>query len=236
MPSQPDLMGLVREILRLRQAERAAEGDLRDQIASSRAFLEELAGPTVRPADAARLLGVTQPALNRWVKKGDVSAVITPEGRREIPLLELVELSEEVERTRENNGGGRPLGRVIRDRRQEAEAIDLDRLLPKRRGRTHRTADLHSLAYHRLVAERLDESIVDEARRRLRRWVEDGRVDPRWGDAWEEVLSMPIPRIARSISADTTRARELRQTSPLAGLLNEQERQQLSRAVEERFG
>jgi len=48
------------------------------------------------------------------------------------------------------------------------------------------------------------------------------------------VLALPLPRIAKTISADTKRARELRQTSPFAGVLTEQERRRLLRAVEER--
>jgi hypothetical protein len=236
MPVQPDVTGTIREILRLRQAERSADEELSAQIAPSRIFLERLVGPTIRPADAARLLGVTQPALDRWMKKGDLSTVTTPEGRREVPLSELLDLLEEVDHVRERNGGGRPLGRVINERRRRAaDAIDLERLLPRRRTRTHRVADLHSLAYHRLVAERLNQAVLDDARRRLASWIEDGRIDPRWGKAWEEVLSKPILQVARAIGADTTRGRELRQTSPFAGTLNEHERRHLSRAVEERF-
>jgi hypothetical protein len=40
--------------------------------------------------------------------------------------------------------------------------------------------------------------------------------------------------IADAISADSPRARELRQSSPLAGALTEQERQLLVKAVEDR--
>lgn len=223
----------IENILRLRRAERLADEPLRAEIASAREFLQSLVGPTVRPAEAARLLGLSQPALNRWIDKGEVSAVTTPKGRREIPLSELVELFEEVKEMRERRGS-RPLAAVIRERRRRSsEAIDLDRLLPRRRPRSHRTAELHALAYHRLVAERLDELLVDEARRRLRRWRENGRIHPRWAEEWERILAMPLSRIAKAISADTQRARELRQTSPFAGALTEQERRLLLRAVEE---
>ena len=63
-------------------------------------FLESLVGPTVRPAEAARLLSISHPALDRWIGKGEISSVLTPKGRREIPLSELVELLEEVEQRR----------------------------------------------------------------------------------------------------------------------------------------
>ena len=235
MPIQrPDTRETIENILRLRRVARYADPSLQAEIASAREFLEDIAGPTVRPAEAARLLGVSQPALKRWLDTGEISAVITPRGRREIPLSELVELLEEVEQVRDE-GGGRPLGRVIRERERRAdEAVDLERLLPRLGRRTHRTAELQTLAYHRLIAERLDERLVDDARRRLRRWRDDGRIHPRWFEEWDRILAMSLPEIVKAISADTKRARELRQTSPFAGVLTEQERRRLVKAVEER--
>jgi hypothetical protein len=94
---------------------------------------------------------------------------------------------------------------------------------------------LQSLAYHRAVAERLDEHIVDNARRRVHRWRDEGRVHPRWVDEWETVLSKPLPQVARAIGADTPAARALRQTSPFAGVLSEQERRRVLDAVEGRL-
>jgi hypothetical protein len=224
---------MVEEILRLRRAEDLADPPLRGELRSVREFLEELAGPTVSRAQAARLLGVSQTALDRWIGKGEITAVLTPQGRREIPLSELVGLLEEIEQLGDRTG--RPLASVIRERRsRSADDVDLERLIPRRGRRGHRVAELQALAYHRLVAERLDEDIVDNARRRLRRWRREDRVDPRWAEAWERVLELPLPRIAKTISADTKRARELRQTSPFAGVLTEQERRRLLHAVEER--
>ena len=226
----------VEHIVRLKRAERLADPPVRAQIEPVVEYLEDLVGPTVRPADAARILAISQPALSRWIEKGEISAVTTPEGRREIPLSELLELVDEVD-TRRAQGASRPLGMAIRDRRRRsAEAIEIDRLLPprRRRRRSHRTAELQALAYHRLLAERLDERLVEEARRRLRRWRAAGRIDPRWADEWERILAMPVTRIARMIGADSPRARELRQASPFAGALTEQERRALTRAVEAR--
>jgi excisionase family DNA binding protein len=225
---------VVEQIVRLKRALRAADPSLRAEIEPVLVYLEQIAGRTVRPAEAARILGVSQPALHRWIEKGEISAVTTPEGRREIPLSELVELVEEVDAGRAE-GVSRPLAAVIKERqRRSAEAIDLDRLLPRRRRRGHRTAELQALAYHRLVAERLHERLVEDARRRLRRWRAEGRIDPRSGDEWERILASPPSRIARTIRADSPRARRLRQTSPFAGALTEQERRALTRAVEER--
>src|SRR5262245_53031315 len=170
---------LFENILRLRRAEAVSDQPNRGELAIVREFLEGLAGRTIRPAEAARLLGVSQPAVQRWLEKGEIAAVTTPGGRREIPLGEAIDLLADVERVRAETGSSRPLSIVIRERREAAEAIDLDELLPRRRQRAHRTAELQSLAYHRLVALRLDEGIVDDARRRLARWRQEGRVDPR---------------------------------------------------------
>ena len=159
---------------------------------------------------------------------------MTPEGRREIPLSEVLAL---LEQTEELGTVGRryPLAAVVKARRGAAEgAIDVDRLLRRRKGRSHRAPELQALAYHRLVAERLDAELAAEARRRLARWRTAGQIHPRWADEWERILALPLPQIAKAISADTQRARELRQTSPFSGALTPQERRVLVKAVEER--
>jgi hypothetical protein len=233
VPSTDDVAA-IENILRLRRAEATAAASTRDDLATVREFLEGLAGPTVRPAHAARLLGISQPALQKWIEKGEIATVLTPEGRREIPLSELIELLAEVERARDESRF-RPVATVIRARNRRAhETIDVDRLLPRRRSRGHRVAELQALAYHRLVAERLTDQIVENAQRRVLRLRSEGRVDPRWADEWDRILSLPLPEVAKAISADTARARELRQTSPFAGVLTEQERRRLVEAVEER--
>jgi hypothetical protein len=225
----------IRRILGLRHLERGADGEARRELRRTRELLESIAGPTVRPSEAARLLGVSQPALKRWLDRGEIAGVLTPQGRREIPLRALLDLLDEIGQLGDQ-GGARPLARVMRERRRRSEeTIDLERLLPRRRrSRGHRTADLQALAYHRLIAERLDESIVDETRDRLRAWQEEGRIHPHWANEWERLLAKPLPQIARTIGADSQRGRELRQTSPFSGVLNEQERRRLTKAVEER--
>lgn len=233
MPQVP-IDEAVQVILGLRGAERASDSQLREQIAPAREFLEDQIGRTVRPATAARLLGISRPAMKKWIDKGEIATVMTPQGNREIPLAELLDLLEEIDEHREGEGG-RPLARVIRDRlRRSAETIDIDRLLPSTQRRGHRTAELQALAYHRVVAERLTQEMLEAARRRLARWETSGRIDPRWASEWARVLAMPLPKVARTISSNTPRARELRQTSPFAGALSEQERRRLVQLVEER--
>lgn len=237
MATRPhNLEGTLREIVRLRRIERQTENDVRNEIATTREFLEESVGPSVRPAAAARVLGISQPSLHRWLKKGDIPTVLTRDGRREIPLSELLGLLEDVE-ARVDDGFERPLGPVLAERRRRAEAeVDLGRLIPRSRRRTHRVADMHALVYHRLVAERLDPAIVERARRRLERWEKEGRIHPTWAGRWRRVLARPLADIVKAISADTSAARDLRQTSPFAGVLNEHERRRLHDAVELRFG
>jgi len=149
VPKLLDTSRLIESVVRLRRAERAADDAVRSEIDSVLSHLEEVVGPTVTRAEAARLLGVSQTALDRWISKGDISAVVTPRGRREIPLSHLVDLLEEVEQGR-TESGRLALASVIRDRRRLAEAIDDEELLPSRPrrvdARNHRTAELRSLA------------------------------------------------------------------------------------------
>jgi len=80
----------------------------------------------------------------------------------------------------------------------------------------------------------LNEQLIEEVRRRLERWIRDDRVDPRWATRWQSLLARSVEEIAKTISSDSKSARELRQTSPFAGVLTEQERRRLVGAVEER--
>jgi hypothetical protein len=230
-----DSEALIGVAVKLRRAERAAPEPVRHEVNEARDAIEQMIGQTISRAAAARVLGVSQTALDRWTEAGEIATVLTSEGRREVPVSHLVELLEDVEDKRSLEYG-RALSAVIRDRRDRAEAIDLDELVPRRRKpRTHRTAELRSLAYHRAVAGRLTDELVLDARRRLRRWREQGRIDPRWADEWERILAMPLSRIRREISSPSVRAGEIRQSSPFAGVLTEQERRKLNAAVEERL-
>jgi predicted transcriptional regulator len=229
-----DRRQLLDSILRLAGAEERSERSLRAELRLVRSRLEDELGQTVRPAEAAELLGVSQTALAKWLDKREISSVITPQGRREIPIAEVVDLSREVEEAR-RRGRERPVSAVIRDRRRHAvEAIDVDRVLPPRRGRTHRDAELQSLAYHRLVAERLTPELVDEARERVERWERTGRLHPQWAREWRNVLAGSEESIKRVLASSAQHARRLRQTSPFAGVLTEQERRRLIEAIEAR--
>jgi hypothetical protein len=185
---------------------------------------------------AARVLGVSQTALDRWIAHGDIAAVVTATGRREVPLSAILDIAAAVDQRKEMTGEKHPLASVLRERRSDAAEMDPEEILPTRYRRTrdaygHRRAELRSLAFHRAVARRLDERLVDEARHRVRQWRGSDRIDPKYADDWEKVLSWPIPKIARLITQDSQRARDLRQNSPFAGVLNGPERQRILESV-----
>jgi hypothetical protein len=228
-----EIRGAVESIVRLRRAIRQSEAELVQDLEATLSYLEGIVGPTLSRAETARLLGISQTALDRWVAKGDIPALLTPTGRREVPLAQVVDLLERIEERADE--GPHALAHVLRDRRRSAAAIPEDDFLPRRRPRprTHRVPGLHALAYHRVVANRLDEVLVRDARKRLVRWEKEGRIDPRWARQWEQILGLPLPRIAKAITSDSERGRALRQSSPFAGSLTEHERRRIAQAVEE---
>lgn len=224
----------IRDIVLLRRAEQDAPQ--REVIASVRRNLERQVGATITRAMAARLLGVSQTALDRWIATGDVPTVVSPRGRREIPVFVVVDLIDAVERQRAQHPEDRhPLASMLQARRARAAAMDVDELLPAAvaDGATgHRRAEVAGLAYHRLVARRLDREMVEQAQDRLRDWVARGLVDDRRASEWERLLARPIDDIARAIEADTPTAQDLRQSSPFAGMVPDVERRRvLDRAV-----
>jgi hypothetical protein len=70
----------------------------------------------------------------------------------------------------------------------------------------------------------LDDAVVADALVRLRRWRLERRIHPRYADAWETLLTGPRSRLRATIVADDDEGAALRQSSPLAGVLSEDER------------
>jgi hypothetical protein len=221
---------LVEAIVRLRRAERvlAAAGD----VAPVRRELESQVGPTLSRSRASRLLGVSQTALDRWVDAGRVPSVLTPRGRREVPLRFTVELLEEIQRLRDKSVTRHPLATALGKRREMAERLVIDAGDPEDGAPLdHTRAERRSLVYHRAVADRLDERLVDEARAQVDRLAAVGHLHSSYAERWREILAMPIDSIARQIVEDSQGGRDLRQNSPFAGVLNEQERRRLIELV-----
>jgi hypothetical protein len=106
---------LAKSLVRLRRAARLSS--CKEDIHAVAVELERMVGPTVMRASAARLLGVSQTALDRWISAGDIPTVMTPVGRYEVPLRALVELIEEVD---ERGGAKNSLASVLRARRLAA--------------------------------------------------------------------------------------------------------------------
>lgn len=221
----------LENIARLRRAERRLQDS---DVAAVREDLEGELGGTVTRNLAAELLGVSHTALNRWIASGDVPAVLSPRGRLEVPIPALLSVYERVEE--ERRSGRRRLhtlepamtearrrAKLMRPRLSVAEELEsADR---------HRVSELRGLAYHRAIGSRLRRPTIDEAERKLSRWEDEGKLDRRHADEWREVFRLPMAEIRKIIAADDRRGRDLRQNSPLAGLLSEPERRKILESV-----
>ncbi len=96
----------------------------------------------------------------------------------------------------------------------------------------HRIPELRSIAFHRLVAERLDEELLSKTRDRVDSWISaEGPVAPLWAERWREILSCPPADIARLLTEDSERMRDLRQVTPFAGAVEPRERWRIIREV-----
>jgi len=95
----------------------------------------------------------------------------------------------------------------------------------------HRAAELRGLAYHRVIARRLDRPMIEAARHQIWQWEHEGRIEPARADRWAEVLRRPLAEVRELIISDTSAAAELRQASPFAGRLSEPERRRILELV-----
>lgn len=223
---------LFDSIARLRQAER--ETPRNRDIVTVRARLEHELGDTVSRRLAARILGVSHTGLARWIKSGDLAVVLTASGREQIPIAALLDLYEAVRREgRSGSGGGHVLERAFAEGRDRARRLRVEDLLPadSAHANGHGRAERRSLAYHRALAQRLDRPMIDDALHLLWQWRDQGKVDPRYAEQWEDVLDKPLAEVRRILSEESASARDLRQNSPFAGMLSEPERRKILAAV-----
>src|ERR1044072_2817010 len=217
---------IFRNIARLRRAQRSSPNP---GAAAVRHDLEDSLGGTVSRNLASNLLGVSHTALNNWIKSGDVPVVISERGRKEVSVEILLDLHEKVSDERRRGTRRRhflepPLleNRKRAERMRPGRGLEIDEDTDP-----HRRSELRGLAYHRALAPRLRRPMIDEAARKISRWQEEGRIDPRYAEKWRQVLAKPVPEIRRLISTDDTRGNDLRQNSPFAGLLSEPERRRI---------
>ncbi len=233
MPSVTKSKELVENIIRLRRAERVPA--VVDDVSPVRRDLESQLSPTLSRSRTARILGVSQTALDRWVAAGQIPIVLTPGGRREVPRQFVIEVGEAIGELRRRGRRGHLLAAALADRRDGAKSVAVPspggcrpRTLPPF---GHQTAERRGLAYHAIVAERLNEQMVEGARERVERLTSEGHLHPRYAEQWHKLLSRPLPEISRAIAADGEEGQDLRQNSPFAGVLNEQERHRIIEAI-----
>lgn len=100
----------------------------------------------------------------------------------------------------------------------------------------HRLGEERSIAYHRAVAERLadDPRLLETARARVRAWCAGAAV-PHYAQAWSAILVRPLPEILAFLVDPGEHARELRQSTPFAGILPPRERWRIWRGTRERL-
>jgi hypothetical protein len=101
----------------------------------------------------------------------------------------------------------------------------------------HRLAEERSVAYHRVVAERLPNqpALLDRARRRVQDWLASGPAAPASAARWAALLAGDMSSIAAFLVERSEQADELRQSSPFAGALDPRERWRIWRATRDRL-
>jgi hypothetical protein len=101
----------------------------------------------------------------------------------------------------------------------------------------HQLAEARSLAFHRLVAERLrtDPGLLAHTRERVERWLRDGTVSRGYAEAWRRALDLPPGELAALLTDAGSRGLALRQSSPFAGAIDPRTRWRAWREARERF-
>lgn len=113
-----DTATLLDSIVRLRLAiPRARDRELRSELRELEARLRRAAGAAVGKKVAARLLGVSVTALDRWIDRGYLPAVAPVVGARRLAVESgpLLELATEVRRLRRSGRSGRVVAEAIRE-------------------------------------------------------------------------------------------------------------------------
>ena len=143
------------------------------------------------------------------------------------------------------NGRGRPRKdnpvsaaermRAYRKRKREAGLKSVRHWEPAegagvRQYSDHRILDARSLAMHCKIAQKIsgDPELLNKAKATLERWnakAEDPK--PRYLREWKKMLERPWPEIAELITSMSEDATRLRSSSPFAGVLAADEREQI---------
>jgi hypothetical protein len=97
----------------------------------------------------------------------------------------------------------------------------------------HRLAEARSLAYHQLIAERLEHepALLEVARARVHEWLAKSRPTPFYASEWARILQQPCAAVAAFLRDEGEHATELRQSTPFAGAIEPRERWRIWREV-----
>lgn len=102
----------------------------------------------------------------------------------------------------------------------------------------HRLAEERSVALHREVTRRLraDPRHLDAARARVAGWLATGDVAAVYAQRWRAILDLPLADLCATLVDLGQSARDLRQRTPFAGVVDARTRWRIWREVAEREG
>lgn len=86
---------------------------------------------------------------------------------------------------------------------------------------------------HAVIARKIerDPKLLEIARSNIERWSEQRQQDaPAWLNEWREILNQPWRNVAALITELSENAARLRQSSPFAGVLTNDERRRIYEA------
>lgn len=85
---------------------------------------------------------------------------------------------------------------------------------------------------HRLIAEKIrnDPALVQRAIANLERW-RSPLENPPWVQEWLEIVEGPLDRLLEFLVERSEKAVRLRQSSPFAGILTDEERKAILRPI-----
>ncbi len=112
--------------------------------------------------------------------------------------------------------------------RRLADALELDLVISYVPRLTRE--DRRSLVYHRAIAQKLQQHarpVIQHARRVLRRMRRQNPYATSLFDRWSRWLDLPSDALVLQLLDPGLTAREMRQVSPFAGILQPQERRQI---------
>ena len=125
--------------------------------------------------------------------------------------------------------------RAYRKRKRDAGLKNIRRWEPAngegaRSYSDHRLLDARSLAMHCVIAQKIarDPDLLEIAKNNIDRWnAMSTGPKPKYLQEWQDILGRPWPEIAELITNMSEDATRLRSSSPFAGVLSADERDQI---------